>query len=370
MILLGTTCGTDTGVPPTDTTPGGEDTLRVRLTTSVGDIELHLLPELAPLAVANFLAYLDAGYYDNTRFHAVVAGERLDAGRDDADGTTLQRRPPIASEKDDSITVGFGTVSTLLDDPSDPDSASSQFRIHLDGSAAGGTVFATVVDGLETIEAIAAAGEGEPVVIQTATRLSTPDDLTLPEPPDGPLEDRPDAPDAPDPPPDDNPPVDVRIAVENFGDIDLTLFPEQAPQTVARFLALVDEGFFDNTQFHRVIEGFVVQAGAQDADDNPLPDRDTVPGEADNGLSNVAGTVSTALLSGQPDSFSASFFINTVDNTQLDFDAATNFGHTVFGEVSAGFDVAQAIERVATNPANDQPIDRVIIESITRLPAP
>lgn len=152
----------------------------------------------------------------------------------------------------------------------------------------------------------------------------------------------------------------VRIEVQDFGTIDLTLFPHKAPLTVEALLGMVDEGFFDNTIFHRVVSDFVIQVGATDADGNPLPDRDNVVNESDNGLSNLTGTISTALLAGQPDSFTTSFFINTVDNAFLD-----DAGHTVFGEVDQGFDVVQAIEQVEV--VNQTPVDPPVIVSISRI---
>ena len=108
--------------------------------------------------------------------------------------------------------------------------------------------------------------------------------------------------------------------------------------------------------------GFVarVTGTVTDVDGNPLPDRDNVVNESDNGLSNLTGTISTALLAGQPDSFTTSFFINTVDNAFLD-----DAGHTVFGEVDQGFDVVQAIEQVEA--VNQTPVDPPVIVSISRI---
>lgn len=160
----------------------------------------------------------------------------------------------------------------------------------------------------------------------------------------------------------------VRMVVQNFGSIDILLMPAAAPQTVAAFLEMAEEGFYDNTLVHRVVSGFVIQAGAFDADGIPLQQRDRIESEADNGLSNVQGSISTALLAGDPDSFRSSFFINIVDNAFLDFDAQTGFGHTVFGQVASGFDVVKAIEGIPV--LGDAPFAPPVIISISPIAPP
>ncbi len=176
-------------------------------------------------------------------------------------------------------------------------------------------------------------------------------------------------------PPNESPdaPIDtteimVRMVVRDFGSIDIILLPAAAPQTVAAFLEMADEGFYDNTLVHRVISGFVIQAGAFDSNGFSLPQRDRIESEADNGLSNVQGSISTALLAGDPDSFRSSFFINTVDNAFLDFNAQTGFGHTVFGQVESGFELVEAIEDISV--LGDAPIAPPVIVSISRIAPP
>ena len=160
----------------------------------------------------------------------------------------------------------------------------------------------------------------------------------------------------------------VRIVVQDFGSIDILLMPTAAPQTVAAFLEMADEGFYDNTLVHRVVSGFVIQAGAFDASGLPLPQRDRIESEADNGLSNMQGSISTALLADDPGSFRSSFFINIVDNAFLDFNAQTGFGHTVFGQVESGFEIVEAIEGIPV--LGDAPFAPPVIVSISRIALP
>ncbi len=160
----------------------------------------------------------------------------------------------------------------------------------------------------------------------------------------------------------------VRMVVRDFGSIDILLMPAAAPQTVAAFLEMADEGFYDNSLVHRVVSGFVIQAGAFDADGIALPQRDRIESEADNGLSNVRGSISTALLAGDPDSFRSSFFINLVDNAFLDFNAQTGFGHTVFGQVESGFEIVEAIGGIPV--LGDAPVAPPVIVSISRIAPP
>ena len=160
----------------------------------------------------------------------------------------------------------------------------------------------------------------------------------------------------------------VRMVVQDFGSIDIMLMPAAAPQTVAAFLEMADEGFYDNTIVHRVVSGFVIQAGALDASGIPLPQRDRIESEADNGLSNMQGSISTALMADDPDSFRSSFFINIIDNAFLDFNAQTGFGHTVFGQVESGFEVVKAIEGIPV--LGDAPFSPPVIISISRITPP
>jgi peptidyl-prolyl cis-trans isomerase A (cyclophilin A) len=133
-----------------------------------------------------------------------------------------------------------------------------------------------------------------------------------------------------------------RVALEtDLGTLVLQLYPAQAPETVKNFLNLVERDYYDGVIFHRVIPGFVAQAGGYTFDFQQKPAQDTVVNESANGLNNRRSTVAMARRS-DPDSASAQFFINLSDNENLD--ATENRpGYTVFGEVIEGYEVAQAI---------------------------
>jgi cyclophilin family peptidyl-prolyl cis-trans isomerase len=162
----------------------------------------------------------------------------------------------------------------------------------------------------------------------------------------------------------------------NYGDIAIDLYPELAPITVDNFVGYVEDGFYDGLVFHRVIEDFMIQAGAFDADLNQhTPTSDPIVNESSNGLSNVRGTIAMARTS-EPDSATSQFFINHVDNLYLDYHYNNDpcyIGYCVFGEVVAGMDVVDAIAQVpthSTNGMNDVPEEPVIIEKATVIPEP
>ena len=102
------------------------------------------------------------------------------------------------------------------------------------------------------------------------------------------------------------------------GPVTVELYEDKAPQTVANFLKYVDDGFYDGTQFHRVIRGFMIQGGGFDQSGQRKATRSPIQNEADNGLSNERGTLAMA-RTGNPHSATAQFFINLVDNDNLDF---------------------------------------------------
>jgi cyclophilin family peptidyl-prolyl cis-trans isomerase len=138
-----------------------------------------------------------------------------------------------------------------------------------------------------------------------------------------------------------------------MGDFTLDLFPLDAPGHVANFLAYVDDGFYDGTIIHRVPPNtFVIQGGGfEPGMVRKPPTREPIESEADNGLSNVGGTLSLALTANDADSGTTQFFINLGDNSFLD--APNVPGFTVFGEVVAGMDVVDAIGQVPTHIAVD-----------------
>jgi peptidyl-prolyl cis-trans isomerase B (cyclophilin B) len=161
----------------------------------------------------------------------------------------------------------------------------------------------------------------------------------------------------------DHPMVELATSV---GNIRLELYPEKAPTTVENFLEYVNDGFFDGTIFHRVVPGFVIQGGGFTADMVEKETRAPIENEADNGLRNLRGTICMARTP-DPHSATSQFFINTKDNPPLDFrdKSLRGWGYAVFGKVTEGMDVVEAIERVPTTRRDgydDVPVDPIVIE--------
>jgi cyclophilin family peptidyl-prolyl cis-trans isomerase len=145
-----------------------------------------------------------------------------------------------------------------------------------------------------------------------------------------------------------------------------------APLTVANFIRYAKEKHFDGTVIYRVVPGFVLQMGSYEADGNPRPTHAGIPLEANNGLSNLRGTLSMA-RSDDPASGTAEFFINLADNSaslnHAPSDGANNTGYAVFGQVTGGMDVVDKIAAVplgGVGPFNDAaPATPVVIEKVT-----
>ena len=194
----------------------------------------------------------------------------------------------------------------------------------------GYTVFGKVVSGMDVVDKIAKAptGAGGPVPQGRAARRqssSTRPSVVAP----------------------------IRIAMvilhTNHGDITLELDAENAPKTVANFLQYVRVGHYDNTIFHRVIDGFMIQGGGMEPGMKQKPTRATIANEAGNGLKNRKYTVAMARTS-EPHSASSQFFINVADNDFLDYKGPSpqGWGYCVFGKVVAGQDVVDRIKGVPT----------------------
>ena len=151
----------------------------------------------------------------------------------------------------------------------------------------------------------------------------------------------------------------------SLGDITLELNPEKAPKSVDNFLTYVKSGFYDGTIFHRVIDGFMIQGGGFTADLRQKKTRAPIAIESKNGLSNLRGTLAMARTM-DPNSGTAQFFINTVDNPRLDYAGDANPGYAVFGKVVSGMDVVDKIRAVETGAqgpfASDVPKTPVVIE--------
>jgi len=152
----------------------------------------------------------------------------------------------------------------------------------------------------------------------------------------------------------------------NFGTIVLELDAARAPETVKNFLAYVESGHFDNTIFHRVIDGFMIQGGGFETGMTQKPTGAPIQNEAGNGLRNERYTVAMA-RTGDPHSATAQFFINVKDNAFLNHTAPSGqgWGYCVFGKVVEGMDVVDRIKAVRTGskgPHQDVPVDEVVIE--------
>lgn len=159
----------------------------------------------------------------------------------------------------------------------------------------------------------------------------------------------------------------VRLST-SLGDIDVELYADRAPRTVANFLERVDEGFYEGLIFHRVVAGFVIQTGGYDAEMNYREPPGNVPNESANGLRNTRGTLAMARLA-DPDSANTQFFINVQDNGHLD-PAAGRPGYTVFGRVVDGMDVVTEIELSDTTRQGGMagvPETPIVIERAARL---
>ena len=153
----------------------------------------------------------------------------------------------------------------------------------------------------------------------------------------------------------------------NKGNISLELDPNKAPITVANFMAYVDAGFYDNTVFHRVIDGFMIQGGGFTADGGKKETRDPILLESENGLKNDVGTIAMARTNA-PNSATAQFFVNLKDNGFLNY-APGNPGYAVFGKVSSGMDVVNEIRQAETavkQGMSDWPQEEVVITKAYR----
>ncbi|MBM7125990.1 peptidylprolyl isomerase [Dyella flava] len=154
------------------------------------------------------------------------------------------------------------------------------------------------------------------------------------------------------------------------GDITIQLFADKSPKSVANFLRYVHEGFYAGTIFHRVIPGYLIQGGLYTKDLQPRRTHTPVQSEADNGLSNLRGTVAVA-RGADPNSGTSQFFINLVDDRRLDYagnQSGLTWGYTVFGKVVKGMDVVDKIASLPTHGqgpfAADVPNPPVIIEGV------
>lgn len=153
----------------------------------------------------------------------------------------------------------------------------------------------------------------------------------------------------------------------SMGDIELELNADKAPKSVANFLQYVESGHYDGTIFHRVIGNFMIQGGGFDKDMREKPTRAPIQNEANNGLHNDIYTIAMARTS-NPHSAAAQFFINTKNNSFLDYPGQDGWGYAVFGKVVKGTEVVDKIKQVPTGNRGyfqNVPTTPVVIESAT-----
>lgn len=150
------------------------------------------------------------------------------------------------------------------------------------------------------------------------------------------------------------------------GSITIELNSEKAPISSANFLKLVKAGHYNGTIFHRVIDGFMVQGGGFTDKMLEKPTKDTIRNESKNGLTNARGTIAMARTN-DPHSANAQFFINTVDNPNLNYPSFDGWGYAVFGKVTKGMETVDAIAKSPTGVAGgmpDVPVTPVLIKSV------
>ncbi len=159
-----------------------------------------------------------------------------------------------------------------------------------------------------------------------------------------------------------NPVVDIQT---NKGLISVELYPDKAPKTVDNFLRYVNEEFYDNTVFHRVITDFMIQGGGFTVDGNQKSTHEPIPIESNNGLSNDRGTIAMARTS-DPNSATSQFFINLVNNSFLNY-GTRDEGYAVFGKVIKGMNIVDLISTTPTgsSPMPDWPLEPIVIEKVT-----
>ena len=156
------------------------------------------------------------------------------------------------------------------------------------------------------------------------------------------------------------------LLTTSAGNIELELNSQKAPVSVKNFLDYVNSGFYNNTTFHRVIPGFMIQGGGFNKDMSEKATNAPIPNEAKNGLKNLRGTIAMARRN-DPHSATAQFFINHRDNAGLDFPAHDGWGYAVFGKVTQGMDVVDKIAKVPTGNRGfhqNVPLDPVVIQSV------
>jgi peptidyl-prolyl cis-trans isomerase B (cyclophilin B) len=327
--------------------------LQAVVQTSKGDIVIEFLPDKAPSHVNYFAALVKSGFYSGTTFHRVILRGIIQGG--DPFSKDPAKRAMYGSGGLKKLKAEFndthhtrGTVSAVLV-PGDPDSAGSQFFIcvsdqpQLDGNY---TAWGKVVEGMEVVDKISAVPADANQLAQERIEIKN---VSL----------------RPIPPPQPIPFAEASkeemrsyhvVLTTSFGKMELELFPEEAPEHVRNFLKLAKLGFYDNTVWHRIVPGFVIQGGDLSTRTEPLAPEQTSKFVRNlqtelSELKHEAGTVSMA-RSEALDSASTSFFICLAPQPSLDGK------YTIFGKVVSGMDV---VERMGSVPTfdNERPKERI-----------
>jgi peptidyl-prolyl cis-trans isomerase B (cyclophilin B) len=320
--------------------------------TTAGDFVLEFYVDQAPNHVAHFLQLVEESFYDGTTFHSafehgiIQGGDPLskDPERRDEYGTGGFNRGLEPEFSDIEFTAGT-VVATLL--PGDSSSAGSQFFVCIgDQPQFTGqfTAFARVVEGIEVVDAISSEPVDDKQIATERAEILGIRIRPIPPPPVTPFTTE-----------TDDELDDYRVVIDtSFGDIVLEFFPEVAPITVRHFLRLVAMNVYDQTSFHRIAPGFVIQGGDLNTRTELYPSAAAefvVPIQAEiSDIQHVAGIVSMA-RGEEIDSALTSFFIVLADQPALD-----NY-YTVFGHVVDGMDVVERITAVRTE--GETPIERV-----------
>ncbi len=316
---------------------------QVVIETSLGTLIIDLYPAAAPNHVSRFLERVDSGFYNGTIFHRAIPLAIIQGGdplTKDPQKRDLYGTGGLMELKREASTVSHvrGTVSAVLV-PGNADSAGSQFficvtdQVQLDGQF---TAFGRVVEGMEAAEKISQAETDEPQRVKE--RIELVKVYSRPRP-------------APEPVPFVDTPIGElarhRAMIQtSFGEIELSFYPDKAPEHVRQFLRFAQLGLYTGTTFHRIVPGFVLQGGFLANRQPAVPEKyrrlvQPLKGEF-NDIKHERGTVSMA-RSDDPNSGMDSFFIVLDRQEELDGQ------YTAFGKVSRGLDVVEAIAR--------QPVD-------------
>lgn len=360
----------------------------VCLETIVGDICIELLDTEAPIAAQNFLSYVQRGTYRTSFLHQLVidgenayfvGGKYVITGLGGLNGIQeVTASPPVSNEN--SISNTRGTIALVPDDPDNPDSGTSRFLINmtdnpaLDTLSGGYTVFARVIgygldDSLDALVSLStiSLGDGDlsqiPIISETIptedslgiiisnayiydgdisdfeqdSNDGSGDDTVVDDSNDGSSNNDGDTP----APREGETLFEDSVCVDtNAGEFCMELLPDVAPNTVANFLNYISSGRYDDTLVHRSVPNFVIQGGGYSA--SPLgasiPRDAAVVNEFE--ISNLRGTVAMARAGGQVNSATSEWFVNVVNNTQLD---TVDGGFTVFARIISGMPVVDAI---------------------------